>query len=656
MKSKRHNDPLMTESFAYLYSPTHDWEKTQTSIKRGDDDYEIVRRLIPSKQKDVSEYKYFIIDKSKFLGDGATGKVYLAYLIDPKTFKADLKRPLAAKIFSDKKTFNEKEAKILGRYRRTELPIVQENRIILITEFLKGKALVDDYNIPHADLKKLNFNQRVNLVVQILLDLNLLHHNTPTTGSAVMHSDMKGSNVLLHVDPKTLQTEAAVCDFGYSEDTEDDPFLLIKSIIQGTPGYFPPELLLQEMRGIKSDIYSLVPIIIYIFGGTNPFPNLLKSEQDPKRILAHEIDNIKNRYNYENIFTGYPIPNHAKKILFPLLDFLVRMQNDTYKDRPDSDEVLRFFTTLNNYCKACEKNSDADSIAILHAKLILLSSGTWHHTVGSKEMECYKERRQKTPDGKTLVTWELTHKNVQTSFEQYDFDEYPVISKAIVALQQKDTDHKKVFDPEIARALYSKQDVRRATIIVAFDEIGSLNATSLKRITTGYTSKQLNAIMNLYQHNLLTQASLQLVDSESFALKVNQLSKESWKQLTQLINIGKSYGFIIDLNALKDIISDRGEISVSEVLKATLQAYKIDRKNDKRGNYFHFWSRHLGGFSGETKCKAVDEKLASLDDPSTAISLKSQKALNDGRLKKLLRAFQPYINAEQVIQPIASKH
>lgn len=246
----------------------------------------------------------------------------------------------------------------------------------------------------------------------------------------------------------------------------------------------------------------------------------------------------------------------------------------------------------------------------------------------------------------------------------YDCGKYTIIAQAIHAL-----DERNLSTQEFTSTPYTKMDEIKAKIIVSFDGEGLLNAEALKKINL-YTHTQLTtleclidnklmanfeinnfsentaeAILNLHRHKMLTQDNVMLVYQADFAQKINQLNQGNWKKLTQLIKVGKDFGFPINLSALKTIVTNKG-ISATEVLKATLQAYKTHRENDERGNYFSFWAR-LGGFSGKTKIHAVDEMLASLDDRSKTISPQSQKALKDGRLGKIMTAFKDYVETEQ---------
>ena len=78
--------------------------------------------------------------------------------------------------------------------------------------YLRGNDLydLDDHCVPilAANIARLNFSQRVSLIQSIMMFVNLMHHDTPSTGKSLVHSDLNGVNIRAHIvfdDEKCVQ-------------------------------------------------------------------------------------------------------------------------------------------------------------------------------------------------------------------------------------------------------------------------------------------------------------------------------------------------------------------------------------------------------------------------------------------------------------------
>lgn len=585
--------------------------------------YELFRSPIFSDEKTILDYRYYLMNTADLKGEGNTSKVYVSYPID-ENYQVDFAKPIATKIFHDKTKFQPEEVAILTRYYRTENIIEEDKRVILLTEYHQGNELISDEDEPHPGLQKLNLLQRINLIFQIILNLNLLHHNTARTGKPIIHCDLKGSNIIVDINDDTI--EAAICDFGYSLELEtDDPseLLHIKKL-QCSPGYIPPEIFAYK-RGLKSDVYSLLPLILTILGATAPFSK--------KQTFNNECTNIQcgfdNNYVFDGVLSGYAIPNYIEKIKPVIIDFLNRMHAN-YQFRPDSDELLHFFTSFNNYYLSCENQSNPQAQNILLSKMLLLSSGSWYQSLGQTVTNCFKQKDEK---------WYIEkQESIEKTYDQYNFNEHPIISETVVSLY-----HQQLFNSDFVNLLYQKNDPDFAKLILTLSKDNLLDDTLFSDILRNSANSKINplkivcthiakkitnqnvldeknqAIKKLHSLNLLNEDSLKLIiKSDEIAKNINQLSKQDCSVLKSLTHIGKKYGSPINLNTLEKIITSDG-VSSSEAVKATLKQYQQNRRNDKRGNYFHFWS-HLTGYDCMTKCNAVDEIIELIDNRRTEMT------------------------------------
>ncbi|WP_267256788.1 hypothetical protein [Coxiella endosymbiont of Ornithodoros maritimus] len=126
----------------------------------------------------------------------------------------------------------------------------------------------------------------------------------------------------------------------------------------------------------------------------------------------------KGTYDVSDLFKHTPIPTSYPSVVGPLIrKFLVKIQGKYYWKRPATDEVLRFFTTLNKIsllmgCIEEGKKYNSKGLGELDpplTKLILLASGYW------------KEQ----PIG------------LNCTFEHFDFDNNKDFCPAFIKLNEK---------------------------------------------------------------------------------------------------------------------------------------------------------------------------------------------------------------------------
>lgn len=353
-------------------------------------------------------HRYYAMNRNEILGAGSFGKVYKAYPINTVTGEMLTSKPYAVKVFKDATKFNSLEASIFKRYYKAEEPVKEGSRVYFVTEYFPGQDLFNDEYKLQPEFNNLSFGQTLELINQICIAINLIHHNTPSTGSALSHADIKGENIKVYINPDNGSINVYLFDFGLSDEIEDNPNVKQKNGAKGSNLYVPLEAYVSDERGIKSDIYALVPIIAALLGG-NPFYNKMVAS-----IVSNAADVYKEKYELSNILTKFA--NDVSKIKLPLAriitDFLESMQS-SYDTRPDSDEVLKFSTALNNYYKTHQKmlkTSDLFAFKDLQSNLlgfgvtmVLIATGLWQkkdyesfmtdETYNAKVIELYSNKQ-----------------------------------------------------------------------------------------------------------------------------------------------------------------------------------------------------------------------------------------------------------------------
>tara|TARA_R110000868_G_scaffold350501_3_gene611722 strand:+ start:2003 stop:3376 length:1374 start_codon:yes stop_codon:yes gene_type:complete len=320
-------------------------------------------------------YRVIAYKRKAVLGRGSYGNVYQAYPVDPDTGKLIREKKLAVKIYKGTRHVKESEAIFFNSYYAGCELISTQQDMYMVMAYLPGHNLMvntknNSSSLLNVEISQFSFAKRVDLVSNIMMAINLVHHNTPNTGNALIHGDINGSNIKMHYDEATGKIDVYIVDFGLSEKIDDDPNKMQVSDMDGTPLFMANEIVEHDRHGIKSDIYALTPVFAAIFGASNVF-------SFKNKMRYYEPAYYKTPYDFSGMFLDYPMPAYPLDLEVYIKKFLGRMQSEDFESRPDSDDTLRFFTTLNKLCITYAADPEDQDIYACGAKLAILADGLW---------------------------------------------------------------------------------------------------------------------------------------------------------------------------------------------------------------------------------------------------------------------------------------
>lgn len=378
-----------------------------------------VRKIDPKTNELEHFDTWFMIDKA--VGGGVYGNVYKAYSID-KNGEVDTSKPVAIKVFHNSEDFVAQEfnkdpaafESTMLRYLFPDdsytMPEVAGKKF-LVMPFIEGKPLRNS----RYELSLLNLEERIRLITDLAFQLTLLHSQTLAKNVAAIHLDLNASNIMVALESKPKRkvqsvseevktaepTRAVLIDFNLSRALDGSNSRISVGKIEDGFIYFPPEAVLGEDVGVKTDIYMMVPNICRILGVDYPLsdrepkmPDLNTEEYSEairKLPLKEKIKRSRIAFPTNKIIDDFPyiLDVSLRKLT---IEFLNRMQSNDYDQRPDTHEMREFFVTLYNVIRIhknyLEKEARVHQEANL-AKLIVLAKGLWNVEIGQREIESF---------------------------------------------------------------------------------------------------------------------------------------------------------------------------------------------------------------------------------------------------------------------------
>ncbi|XP_024016573.1 calmodulin-binding receptor-like cytoplasmic kinase 3 isoform X2 [Eutrema salsugineum] len=266
------------------------------------------------------------------IGEGGFGIVYKGILEDGQVVA--IKRAKKEHFENLRKEFKS-EVDLLSKIGHRNLVkllgyVDKGDERLIITEYVRNGTLREHLDGDHG--RKLNFNQRLEIVIDVCHGLTYLHSYAERQ---IIHRDIKSSNILL-----TDSLRAKVADFGFARGgPADSNQTHILTQVKGTVGYLDPEYMRTYQLTAKSDVYSFGILLVEILTGRRPVE--AKRDHDERITVRWAFD----KYNEGKVFelVDPKIPNARErvdeKILKKMFSLAFQCAAPTRKERPDMEAV-----------------------------------------------------------------------------------------------------------------------------------------------------------------------------------------------------------------------------------------------------------------------------------------------------------------------------
>ncbi|XP_050259355.1 probable LRR receptor-like serine/threonine-protein kinase At1g74360 isoform X5 [Quercus robur] len=203
---------------------------------------------------------------------------------------------------------------------------LDDTQKILVYEYMEGGSLEDLI----SDRIKLTWRRRIDVAVDVARALMFLHHECYP---AIVHRDVKASNVLLDKDGK-----ARVTDFGLARvvDAGDSH---VSTVVAGTIGYVAPEYGQTWHATTKGDVYSFGVLTMELATGRRALDGGEECLVEwAKRVMGNERQGL-SRSVIPVVLLGSGLAEGAEE-MSELLRVGVKCTAESPQARPNMKEVL----------------------------------------------------------------------------------------------------------------------------------------------------------------------------------------------------------------------------------------------------------------------------------------------------------------------------
>uniref|UniRef100_A0A0E0C3D8 Protein kinase domain-containing protein n=1 Tax=Oryza meridionalis TaxID=40149 RepID=A0A0E0C3D8_9ORYZ len=283
-------------------------------------------------------------DEKRKIGEGGYGSVYLGFIgtheIAVKKMKASKSKEFFAELKVLCKIHHINVVELIGY-------AAGDDHLYLVYEYVQNGSLSEHLHDPLLKgHQPLSWTARTQIAMDSARGIEYIHDHTKT---CYVHRDIKTSNILLdnglrakvsHVKPINFQ----VADFGLVklvQRSDEDECLATRLV--GTPGYLPPESVLELHMTTKSDVYAFGVVLAELITGLralvrdNKEPNKTKSLISIMR-KAFKPEDLES--SLETIVDPYLKDNYPIEEVCKLANISMWCLSEDPLHRPEMREVM----------------------------------------------------------------------------------------------------------------------------------------------------------------------------------------------------------------------------------------------------------------------------------------------------------------------------
>ncbi|KAJ3679526.1 hypothetical protein LUZ60_017537 [Juncus effusus] len=280
---------------------------------------------------DLSEIKEATANFEKVIGGGGFGKVYYGRLQDGNESEIAIKVQNIDSSQGIQEFLN--EVTLLSRiHHRNLVKFIgycrQEDNNMLVYEFMHNGTLTYRLRGPPEE-RIVSWIKRLEIAEDAAKGIEYLHKGCLP---AIMHRDLKTSNILLDKDMK-----AKVSDFGLSKFVEE--FSYVSSTVKGTLGYLDPEYYTTQQYTDKSDVYSFGIILLELISG-HPPASETRFGPNFSHIIAWSNEHIESG-NIDAIIDPSLEKSYDIQSIWKIAEIAIMCVRPMGIERPNISEVLK---------------------------------------------------------------------------------------------------------------------------------------------------------------------------------------------------------------------------------------------------------------------------------------------------------------------------
>uniref|UniRef100_A0ACD5YC85 Uncharacterized protein n=1 Tax=Avena sativa TaxID=4498 RepID=A0ACD5YC85_AVESA len=279
-------------------------------------------------------------DEMRKIGEGGYGMVYLGFIgtheIAVKKMKASKSKEFFAELKVLCKVHHINVVELIGY-------AAGEDHLYLVYEYVQNGSLSEHLHDPLLKgHQPLSWTARTQIAMDAARGIEYIHDHTK---ACYVHRDIKTSNILLDGGLR-----AKVADFGLvklvERSDEEDCFA---TRLVGTPGYLPPESVLELHMTTKSDVYAFGVVLAEIITGLRALVRDNKEANKTKSLITIMRKAFKTEYLESSLEKtidpslkdNYPIEEVCK-----LTKISMRCLSEDPLDRPEMREIMSMLSQI----------------------------------------------------------------------------------------------------------------------------------------------------------------------------------------------------------------------------------------------------------------------------------------------------------------------